>query len=782
MTRQLRVAVLSNLFLLSSLSTVHSVRAQNAPPKRTKPPQPVMDQMTNIPYFTLRDGMSSTLTLNNLAASPTPVTVTIYNEQGKGQVLKPITLDPHAFKQIELRDVIVGDDFSSGNIEIMFNGISMAVTTQVSVSDPGKRISFESREADMMDFESASFAGIMSLPQAADGFLAVTNASKNQLTAQLTAGSLKKTIVLFPRETDLVKLNEDGEEHAPTATLVTLQHNGLPGDIITTGFVLNLKDGYSSAFTMVDPGMLRSGKLAGAHLRAGQPDPSEGFPEGTRFRSPLLLANISPKPVTAHVSVDYTVEDRGGSEGRGGDAQKDSSGAARHTFAKVKDLAIPPGAVQRVELSDFLGADHIAEAGVEIAHDGAPGAVIGQLTSVDQTGDYSFEVPIKDPSDPGAMVESAYPWTIESGTNTVLHLKNTTEDSVSALVVFVFPGGGGYSPDRIVLEPHQSIAIDIQKLKDSKKPDVVKQIFPADEGHGLLFWHQETPYSMIGRAEQTNVKTGIASSFSCNTGCCTNYGFIGFSLSPSSLTGVVGGSGSFQGYENYRNCQDVAYPNSTYPLGYPVSGSWTTSNSTVATVSSGNVSYVGGGTATVTGTFHEIEYYLDADVCRIDNVNSQYDPVDGQVTACVPASIRIIEDITDFPNNEHLYNYCNSLEVQAGSFTGIERCFLFQLVDSCGHDITTGGNNYQATEHRTAFRMSPSGQSVANINGPVSPNGTFTDFMYYVGHNGTGDFLKVNQVIHVVDQRTGHDYTVASYCQDYETSPLALNHTAGTCQ
>src|SRR5882762_4225764 len=56
MTRHLRIAILSGLFLLSSLAIVHSVRAQDAPPKRPTPP-PATDQMTNIPYFTLRDGM-----------------------------------------------------------------------------------------------------------------------------------------------------------------------------------------------------------------------------------------------------------------------------------------------------------------------------------------------------------------------------------------------------------------------------------------------------------------------------------------------------------------------------------------------------------------------------------------------------------------------------------------------------------------------------------------------------------------------------------------------------
>jgi hypothetical protein len=40
----------------------------------------------------------------------------------------------------------------------------------------------------------------------------------------------------------------------------------------------------------------------------------------------------------------------------------------------------------------------------------------------------------------------------------------------------------------------------------------------------------------------------------------------------------------------------------------------------------------------------------------------------------------------------------------------------------------------------------------------------------------------VNQSIHIVDQNTGYDYTVAAYCQDYESSPLAINHYAGACQ
>src|SRR6266571_1178275 len=104
--------------------------------------------------------MNSTLTLNNLAPTQTSVTVTLFNTEGRAQVLDPITLDPHSFKQIELREVVNSELFDSGNIQVAFHGTSMAVTCQVSVYSQEKRISFESREQDMMDFESTNLNGI----------------------------------------------------------------------------------------------------------------------------------------------------------------------------------------------------------------------------------------------------------------------------------------------------------------------------------------------------------------------------------------------------------------------------------------------------------------------------------------------------------------------------------------------------------------------------------------------------------------------------------------------
>ena len=83
MTRQLRVVVLSGLFLLSLLAMVRSAKAQVTKPNIIVTTH--QRQITNIPYFTLRDGMSSTLTLQNLASTPTKVTLTIFNTEGRAQ-------------------------------------------------------------------------------------------------------------------------------------------------------------------------------------------------------------------------------------------------------------------------------------------------------------------------------------------------------------------------------------------------------------------------------------------------------------------------------------------------------------------------------------------------------------------------------------------------------------------------------------------------------------------------------------------------------------------------
>jgi hypothetical protein len=572
----------------------------------------------------------------------------VFSASGGVTTLPVVTLQPSSITDLNLTDLLknTGGAFDSGSIQVSYTGGSMGVTCQVGIFSAEKRISFESREADMMDFMSSNLNGIVSLPASdAKGFLALTNVAQATVTVNLTIGPKKKAIVLSPRETILLNLNEELNERPPLTTLVQLQHIGKPGDVITTGFVLDLENGYSSAFTMSDPSIMQSSKLAGAHFRAGRPDPSEGFPEGTTFRSPLLLANVGSKPVTANVSVGYTAQEKIQMT----PLNPQSSDMEKHnSVVKVKDLTLPPGEVRRVELSDAIGdANLVEDAGVDITYEGAPGSVIGQLTSVDQSGDYSFEVPIKDPLGMDHTASSSYPWTLVGGTDTTLHLKNTTDKSVLAMMQFRFPGGGIYNPDRIELQPYETVALDIQKLKDSKKLDTRQHTFPADATHGQVEWVEETPNSMIGRAEQVQPDHGIARSFSCGACSCGNYASSA-GMNPTSFSSYTGWFGvPFYPYWYYRNCYGQQYGPYSSPGNYGVG--FTSSNTAAVTVSGvgGQLSMVGPGTSTIQATLNISSSYYDNIILRCKYYTTQLFPT-APVSVNPPTHVHIIFDNNGF--------------------------------------------------------------------------------------------------------------------------------------
>jgi hypothetical protein len=499
---------------------------------------------------------------------------------------------------------------------------------------------------------------------------------------------------LFPHETHLVKLNEELDRHAPAAALIRLQHNGKPGDIVTTGFVLDLKNGYSSTFIMHDPKLMRSSILAGAHIRFGQPDPSEGFPTGTTFTSPLLLANVSDKPVTAHVSVDYTVAEKLAMtpiDAKQGDTEDQFSNVA------VKDVTIAPGDVQKIELSEEISRFNIngpvKEAGVEIAFDGAPGALIAVLTSVDQSGDYSFEVPIKDPSAIGEWPQGVYPWTLEGGVATTLHLKNFTDKSQSAQLEIRYEGGT-YNPKMLVLAPHQTIAIDIRKLKDSRTPDERGQVIPANVTHGQLWWGPRALMTIIGRNEEVNVTQGIARSFSCSDTCCGTRN-ANFQMVPGSATMDINGDARpFVSQEQDSSCigngftcsGGYCWPNYQWSNWYNTSSCYWSSDSSVATIVNGS-SYYGGNAEITTGSTGG-----NANIsitCDWSQDTYMWDP-DSRMYVCGWASPTgsASAKLTVLPP-DHLVVLNDVTGTRSGcSGTVIDRKITFAVVDQPGNQVT----------------------------------------------------------------------------------------------
>jgi len=774
-------------------------------------PPSVADRVTNIPYFSLRDGMSSTLMMNNTQVSSITATVTVYNMQGDALPLDPIVLGHDSVVELDLASLIKDDRFLEGNIQVAYRGINMAVSAHTTVSSKENRVSFESPVQEMMQFHAMStkLNGVLWLPDAqAQGFLAITNASHNTDTVQLGVGSRQQEIQLYPRQTRVVDFGKDFGQSTAGATIVGLQHTGVPGDIITTGFVLNLKNGYSSGFAMFDSLLQTSTHLAGAHFWFGQADSKKGFREGARFHSPLLLANVSASPVTAHVSLDYTVEDKSQTE----QAQPaDAKPAARKnsktpspkvSTMHVNDVLIAPGEVKQIELADPLAArasaDPIQDNGVDIDYDGPPGSLIGFLASVDQSGDYSFEVPIQDAAAMNTTQGGDYPWSLEQGADTILHLKNTTDKETSALVQFLFPDGQTYTPERRFLQPYQTVAIDIQDLKDSKKLDVQGRSFPSDATNGALFWVQLIPHTMIGRAEQVNAQAGTARSYNCHyaPNCCESPA--GTHMSPDSGTFAVGWTG--YGFEPLEDFSDGC---GHYVFGEPASGpSYTSDNSTAISVDSGDgeLTCNAAGSATITASWPDyISYDSGEDGCG-GFWSTSYASAQGYVPAlsCSPSSATRGDTVTcTVTNYAPGSSFSNWTFTDSGTATVTRNVnsstWSGTMVTSGTVGVTVNGPNGSSTPtatvtvtNRNFHTSAASPTSVANgtfYNLPVPPSATGQDSG--LGYFGWHYTLGSNSYSTISDGGPNQGYTYwpsnisfSTWNFQYEINPDLVNSSS----
>jgi hypothetical protein len=550
--------------LLLPLLTAQAQQTDQSPSNQG---QEVMagEEVTNIPYFSISGETSSILTLNNNKNIETQVTVTVFDSSGNPIAIPPITLQPGSITDLSLKDLLKGANIDSGNISISYDGAPMSVTAQVGVFDAGKRVSFESREADMMDSVTSEVNALVWFPDAkCQAFLALTNVSALPVRVEYSLGSKPEEVILKPRQTQLLHLNQYVELSEARAVLLRLKHYGKPGAIISTGFVLNKVTGYSSSFVVVDPGTSRSTHLAGAGARFGIPRNDEGFPSGTSFSAPLIVANVGTKPVSAKVTVDYTL---------------DSVFAA----LGVEELRLDPGEIKQVDLAERMKdlgvGGSVTDAGVDIDYRGDRGSLIGSLTCVDQAGDFSFDVPIKDPADTTNTRGNSYPWTLDDGTKTTLHIKNATDKAQHAKVLIRY-AGGNYIPDVIELQPYQTAALDIQKLKASQARDVRGQVFALAAMNGTVLWSEDVPNTLIGRAEEFNLGKGITRSFSCG-GCQCGLSFDHALMSPSSYTGPISEQGFLlQPQQVEHDCNGYFYG----PYNENSITSWYSSNYTVVSV------------------------------------------------------------------------------------------------------------------------------------------------------------------------------------------------------
>jgi hypothetical protein len=581
-------ALLFNSATLSFHSSASELRA-NTPDTAQDPPQDPPgccgDEDDNKPhwlagsYYSVKDGLSAKLLLNNKGPNPIEVKPTLFSMGGEKYEVAPVTVDGDSFQMLDVSDWVAaaGPQFREGSIQVFHLGRNLVLGVQIYLEDAAHSLAFEEKFAEFGNFPSSQLRGVWWLPsQKGEVLLALSNTSDSPVTATASADGARParkgqvTVQLQPHETRLLNVQDDlfGKGRGAMSQLggISVQHDGPAGAVLARGFARAAAAGYSLAVQFSDPGGAKTSAYQGAGLRLGS--------VGGRSLTPVVVAyNAGTTETTVTGRLPYTMSD-------GGTA-----------VAALPEVRLASGETREINVAAELSASSvpsdISATGLEFEYSTEPGSV--QMTAFSVGGSQLFRVPMWDVQAQRSGT-GGYPWRIEDNSSTYVYLKNTTSLPQEYTFQLSFEGGF-YVLGAKSLEPRQTIAMDIRALRDDQVPDVNGNTIPLDAKRGKIAWSVLGPdgLAVIGRSEQADVVNGVSSSYACQY--CCGIGFDHVNMLPSSATISIGGTQQFVPYQTNKNCYGALMQ--PYPVTQGVTWS-----STVPTVASVNGSGFANGLAT----------------------------------------------------------------------------------------------------------------------------------------------------------------------------------------
>jgi hypothetical protein len=195
----------------------------------------------------------------------------------------------------------------------------------------------------------------------------------------------------------------------------------------------------------------------------------------------------------------------------------------------------------------------------------------------------------------------------------------------------------------------------IRALRDGQQKDIRDSVMPSDVEGGQVVWFEETIGSLIGRAEVRNIAEGVASSFSCGNACSCPPNSSNTYLTPGSSVGPMGGTAQFSAMEELRDCNNALFG----PYNRTSNSTWSSSDTSVFTVSSGLVSCLQPGSGTVTAQFQATVY---GQWC---NPISIYPRPSGSVQVYMPQLVGVISALVSGDSNSTISGQAFTLQIEA---------------------------------------------------------------------------------------------------------------------
>ncbi len=271
----------------------------------------------------------------------------------------------------------------------------------------------------------------------------------------------------------------------------------------------------------------------------------------------------------------------------------------------LSPFSLGPYSTQDISLDSVTG--QLPFCSIRIQYSGASGSAMAEVSSVEENRDLVIDSKLANEGD-SLTSSGAYPWHLDDETESTLFLTNMG-DKPSRIGFQVQANGVHYYLTKLRLNPHETRAIDLRKLRDAHEPDFQKNTIPANATDGSVLWSKFENVPVMGRMMVVQRHKGIASSYSCSFGCQCGpvLSFIRVTVSPPTVTGIPGDTQQFLCIEEKHDCHGTAFFFDISSI-----AQWLSSDATVATIdSTGFATAVGAGSANLTGQFTDTEYYWD---------------------------------------------------------------------------------------------------------------------------------------------------------------------------
>lgn len=576
------------VLFVSSIAIAQDESKKQAPPP---PPRPSVNNELYVPYWTLEPGWHSEVELRNNRQVPMTVTPVVRTNSGNEVTLDPVSIPAGEISSVDLHEALmskapelVGCTLCYGSVSLQYSSPFLHnLYAAAMVHFEGKPIAFH---FDAGGSEPAMDEGtresIWWLPtETSDSQLIIANASSK------------------PASIDTVLFDSAGKRYVTSAQLgprQTLRYSGR--ELVTASGLLGtvggvrvvVKKGSQSVFVTHIAYDTSSG--FSALLKTFEDNPSDAI-EPITLRAPMMALS-SPDPAL-HLPQDVKLEPKIFLRNTRGNALALTGevywhGESTRGVTALGDIQLAPNEMRTVDLGELQSRGVIPKdapwAYVRLRYTGRYGDLVAIAASYAPSTEYGLQTPFSD------IVGSQWvgsKWYADPLRNSILSVGNAL-DKPATVEFTIHYTGGKYEGERL-LAPGEQLWVDMDKTIRNQVPDKNGNAIPPSVTSGS--WtvrNKDNPLDpALFEGKLTIDKTYGHASYGCGNCCSPADPY----MSPDPFSGLVGDywPNTLWGW---NQCDD------TY---WDVTGNaynWSTTNSSVLTVSSTGMSHgVGAGSAGV---------------------------------------------------------------------------------------------------------------------------------------------------------------------------------------